>query len=194
LPPGFTRSKAVRLPKEGILAEPAKLLVFDEGLGGFPPWDLVNATCKVNDTHRMSSILNWLRIKTSKYGGKDKLYIMAHGTPGCVELGRDWILEKNVHMWGGLRGRLDWICICACSVANVSSEFRQDPDGQWFKGDGYMLCSKLAAYTKAYVTAADTDQQYMHYFGLWPIDFGSWEGNVYTWDRNGHCIDVREEG
>jgi hypothetical protein len=138
----------------------------------------------------MYSILNWIQNKARKYEGKETLYICAHGGPGFVQLGRDWIHEKNVHMWGGLRGRLDRIYLCACEVCQVRSLYLTDDEGNSFKADGYMLCSMLAGYTNAYVTAADAYQEYKHYFGLFPADFGSWEGNVYTWDRNGHCTSV----
>lgn len=55
------------------------------------------------------------------------------------------------------------------------------------------MCSKLAQYTQAEVTASDAIQKYWQ--GTWgifgnTIDFGDWEGTVYTWDATGSCVGV----
>ena len=170
----------------------AKLLVWDERVDGVVPWKKVTATCLVNDAHPITSIINWVATKTMKYSGRETLYIVGHGYPGWLQLGSGWINEENVHLWGKLSGRLNHIFLMACSVANVAGVHWSDKESKWVPGgNGYALCSQLAGYTKAYVTAADAQQKYFKGIpGLLDADMGSWEGNVYTWGPNGYVYSV----
>ena len=151
----------------------AKILVFDDRLGGSPPWKYASSTCLVNETHSMVSIVTWLKGKCKKYAGKETVYVMAHGNQGSVQLGRDGLNVHTAHFWGSLAWKLDQIIILACSVAGGE------------KGDDF--CSKLARTTHCFVTAAETKQMYFYLpFGLLPTSFGDWEGRVDTWDPEGN--------
>ena len=170
----------------------AKLLIWDTRVDGVIPWQKVSATCKVNEQHSMNSIIDWVVKKTQNYQGQETLYIAAHGYPGWVSLGRDFLSEENVNLWARLRGRLAHIFLVSCSVANTAEQFWSDKESKWVPaGNGLVLCSQLAGYTKAYVTAADSKQSYFKGIpGLASASFGSWEGTVYTWGPNGKTYSV----
>ena len=107
--------------------------------------------------------------------------------PVCFGIGGDFIGIRSK-----LSGRLNHIFLMACSVANVAGVHWSDKESKWVPGgNGYALCSQLAGYTKAYVTAADAQQKYFKGIpGLLDADMGSWEGNVYTWGPNGYVYSV----
>lgn len=164
----------------------AKILLYDQNLSAPAPWKHVSATCLINENHGMNTVINWVKAKTAKYQGKDTLYIMSHGAPGHVLLGKDHINEDNVQDWADLRGRLHHIVILACSVVNKVQPQWSDKKKMWIKGgDGHNLCSLLAGYTKAYVTASDAEQSYSYFPLLGALTPGKWEGNVYTWSPYG---------
>jgi hypothetical protein len=156
------------------MSEPRKILIYDERLGGTPPWQNVQATCLVNQKHSMTSIVNWLNTKCMKYQGQETVYIMAHGDAGYVQLGKEGLTEQNAYMWGSLgeNYRIHHIIILACSVAAGKK--------------GHYFGSRLAWYTNAYVTAATAKQHYFSLpFGILPTTFFDWSGTVYTWDPGG---------
>ena len=175
-----------------------KAIVHDTRLAGDAPWHLVNATCVVNEHHSIKSILNWINVKASKYGYIDDLFVMAHGRVSelsnnggyGIALGKDEINLGNVHRWVDVKGSLGHIYLLACAAADTDYE---SVGLGAATGDGLTLCSKLASSAGALVTASDAIQYY--YKGMWgifgdTIDFGDWEGNVYTWDGTGSCVDV----
>jgi hypothetical protein len=182
------------------MADRVKVIVHDTRLAGDAPWHLVNATCVVNKSHSLQSILNWINVKATKYGYIDDLYIMAHGAENAtgkggfgVILGSEWLILDNVHRWIGVKGNVGHIWLLACKAAEESEETSYYSSGVVLKAHGFTLCKKLARYTGALVTASDTTQYY--YRGMWgifgdTIDYGDWEGTVYTWDGNGNCIDA----
>lgn len=153
----------------------AKLLIYDERLGGSPPWKDVNATCLVNEKHAMCDIVGWVRQKCKKYKGEETLYVMAHGDCGYIQLGRDGLTSKNVSEWGPLEWKLDRIVILSCSVSGSAT--------------GKSFCSKLAVQTRAYVTAAESTQIYIYLpWGILPTSFDTWEGRVNTWNPLGWWV------
>jgi hypothetical protein len=153
----------------------AKLLIYDERLAGSPPWKEVSATCLVNDKHRMEDIVGWVRKKCKKYKGEETLYIMAHGDKGRIQLGKDGLGEKNVHLWSLLEWKLFRIIVMSCSVGGGN--------------EGGSFCSKLASCTRSYVTAAESKQNYIYLpWGILPTSFGSWEGKVNTWNQLGWWV------
>jgi Domain of unknown function (DUF4347) len=150
----------------------ATLLVYDERLGGDAPWKQVNSTCVVNDSHSMESIVNWVRKKCGKYEGRETLYLMAHGNSGFIQLGKEGLSSENYTTWQPLAGKLSQIIVLACGTGGGNA--------------GYWFCSRLAATTKAYVTAAESTQIYFYIpLGIMPTNFGEWEGTINTWDDTG---------
>jgi hypothetical protein len=180
------------------MADRVKVIVHDTRLEGDAPWHLVNATCVVNKTHSIKSILSWINVKATKYGYIDDLYVLAHGRVNektnhggyGVALGKDEIKLCNVDRWVDVNGSIGHIYLLACAAADTDYETVGIGAAT---GDGLTLCSKLARYSGALVTASDAIQYY--YRGMWgifgdTIDFGDWEGTVYTWDPGGSCVDV----
>jgi hypothetical protein len=150
----------------------AKILIWEESLWGSPPWREVNATCLVNETHSMTSIVTWLRAKCDKYKGKEIVYVAAHGNHGTVFLGKDRLDDDTVGLWASLHGKLRMIVLLACSVAGGQT--------------GRLFCRRLARITGAFVIAALTEQTYYPFpFGILPSTFGDWEGTVEMWGPDG---------
>ena len=151
------------------------ILVYDERLGGSPPWKEVSATCLVNENHQMVDIVSWLRKKCGKYKGQETVYIMAHGASGSIQLGKEGLHADNAHLWEPLRWALHQIIVLACSTGGGNN--------------GYWFCSKLARTTRSYVTAAESTQIYFYLpLGLLSTTFGEWEGTINTWDPGGTWV------
>lgn len=177
------------------MAERVRVIVHDSRLAGDAPWERVNATCVVSKAHTVKSILNWIKLKSTKYGQIDDLYIMAHGRVNKstgkggygVVLGKEGITLGNVDRWVGLRGDVGHIYLYTCAAADW--DIKAVGLGA-ATGDGMTMCSKLAQYTGALVTASDAIQWYSGTKKGQVIDFGAWEGKVYTFDASGSCVDV----
>ena len=144
------------------MADRVKAIVHDTRLKGEAPWHLVNATCVVGKNHSIKSILNWINVKATKYGYIDDLYVMAHGFESAttshggfgVVLGRDWLHLGNVHRWTDIKGSVGHIYMLACKAADMNYETVSFESGVTLTGDGLTLCSKLASYAGALVTAS----------------------------------------
>jgi hypothetical protein len=168
-----------------------KLIVHDSRLSGRTPTSQATAALLVNETHRITQVLNWIKGKASRYGTIEDLYIMAHGYENDdgvggygVALTGDGILQSNVQLWSGLYGKVNHIYLMACGAAAVGPRI----DGE---GDGRYLCSSLAIYARSWVVASTSPQRYSRgipLFGLDQINFGDWEGTVYSFDP---CGDIK---
>lgn len=110
-----------------------------------------------------------------------------------------------------LNGLVERIILCVCSSAAHSGHSVTLRDGTILDGDGFGMCRRMAINAHATVVASSELQAYRgrqmnaSTFGspgdplgfcifdereeLVPIDFGNWEGRVYTFDENGNVID-----
>ena len=150
----------------------ASFLLYDQRLWGSPPSRQVNAACLVDASHPMTSIVNWLKVKCDAYPGYHRVYIMAHGADGMLQLGKDNFNKSNVHLWGPLSPKVEDIVIFGCNVAKSYA--------------GWEFTSRLAKQVRAWVVAADSTPKYVALpAGILPTTFGNWEGTVYVWGPNG---------
>jgi len=122
-----------------------------------------------------------------------KLKIMAHGfeSPNGrggygMQFCRETIILDTVEHLRPLRGKVDKIALCSCSVADTSPDL-QTADGI-MSGNGQELCSRIARITHAELVASTVTQRYSidGVFGEHPIEFGEWEGPVLHFDREGN--------
>ena len=118
------------------------------------------------------------------------LKIMAHGyyTSGSGGYGlqfcKEDIVLSTLAKLLGLHGKFAaGVDVLACGAAAIA------PASGATEGNGAILCRRLAMSLATNVTASDTPQLYGK--GTGPkdgIDFGKWQGNVFTWDKKGILI------
>lgn len=119
-----------------------------------------------------------------------QLKIMAHGryldgNGGYgLEFCQDDLSVNTLARISGLRGKFaGGVELYACGAAAVT------PGSGVGVGNGAIFCRRLAMTLATNVTASDTPQIYGK--GTGPkdgLDFGKWQGNVFTWDKNGALI------
>lgn len=152
-----------------------KAVIHDNRLpGGTPKMEYTEgASLRISKNTRLISVLNWIDSVYRNIGYIDELHILAHGievgaTGGHgVLFGADDINSGNVHRWSAVAGCVDWIKLYACKIA----------DGV----NGMQLCSDLAGYSQAWLTASKARQIGMtNVFKV--VEMGAWEGNVCCWD------------
>lgn len=130
----------------------------------------------------------------------EKLKIMAHGfvsdASGTERGGygmqfcRETIILDTVEHLRPLRGKVDKITLCSCSVADTSPDL-MTADGI-LSGQGQELCSRIARITHTELVASTVPQLYniesvIAGFTIeHPIEFGEWEGPVLHFDREGN--------
>jgi len=125
----------------------------------------------------------------------EKLKIMAHGFESATGRGgygiqfcRETIILDTVEHLRPLRGKVDKITLCSCSVADTSPDL-MTADGL-LSGQGQELCSRIARITHTELHASTVPQLYRtesEIFGIeHPIEFGEWEGPVLHFDREGN--------
>jgi hypothetical protein len=130
----------------------------------------------------------------------EKLKIMAHGIAVCyggterggygIQFCRENIILDTVEHLRPLRGKVDKITLCSCSVAATSPDM-MTVDGL-LSGQGQELCSRIARITHTELVASTVTQQYTNGIDIGsshidqPIEFGEWEGPVLHFDRQGN--------
>lgn len=126
------------------------------------------------------------------FKGKDNvsLKLMAHGyyTAGSGGYGIQFCKEDlkitNLEKLYPLRDRFKGgVTLFSCGAAAIT------PGSGAGNGNGAILCRRIAMILNTNVTAADAKQLYG--MGTGPthgIDFGKWQGNVFTWDKNGKLL------
>lgn len=109
-----------------------------------------------------------------------------------------------------LHGLVDVIVICVCSIADVSPDSETDEGPM--RGDGMELCRRIATSAGCTVIASDEVQAFLGTVEVCPtfgsrddflcinyqyeecrdelveIDFGGWEGTVYTINEHGEIV------
>lgn len=175
------------------------MLVHDLRLAGQTPTNLANNNYEVDGSVTIQHALAWIDAYAKSQGGLDNLYIMCHGYEA------DWNLQDQTctpFQHGGfglalcaeglslanadattvLKGDVKKITIFACATADTGT------GNEGTLGDGMRFCGEIALYTGATVIAATQTQFYSMEQTFWQwltgqqgtIDFGSWEGPVYS--------------
>jgi len=162
------------------------MLIHDKRLAGRSPaicenqWD-------IDATFPIEQIVGWTGTVARGSGGIKKLVIMAHGYESGgrggfgIQLGKEGLTLKTVDRFAPLKGLLKSIILYSCAVADTA------PGRRMTDGDGGLLIARLAARTQAYVVASSATQMYIPgTSAASPINFGSWEGDVYLFGPNGN--------
>ncbi|MBL8210180.1 MAG: hypothetical protein JNK87_05690 [Bryobacterales bacterium] len=123
--------------------------------------------------HRpMNRDANWL----------ERLYLRAFGEDGQggagLLLGADLVTNRNVmtvgfERWAGL---FELITLYACGPAYIEPGVR----GLGNPGDGWALCTAIARQTRTPIKASSATQVYSIDLTSGELNFGDWEGTVYT--------------
>ena len=143
--------------------------------------------------------LTWFVTYSSSYASSIKkekddivlLKLMAHGyydkngNGGYgVQFCKGDLSISTLTQISGLRGKCaGGIELYACGAAAIT------PGSGASVGNGAIFCRRLAMTLATTVKASDAPQLYGQ--GTGPkngIDFGKWQGNVFTWDKNGTLI------
>lgn len=133
---------------------------------------------------------NYARIAHSA-GNRVRVRILAHGFEDHASRG-GWGIQicnegLNLSTVGQLqvwKGHVQEIWIYSCAAADQART-------RGLPGDGMALCSQVAANSGAIVRAAEETQWYTQGGGAL-IDFGRWEGKVYTFSPHGRVMDVHD--
>lgn len=171
-----------------------KIVVHDSRLQGDTPQDNDITPIRVGPTTPIREMIQQVRNAAIRYGNDVKLNILCHGYEERGELGyglqlcREDLTLQTVDQLRDLAGQLSYgIDIYSCGAANTASW----QVGQ--RGDGWMLCSRIARTTQSVLRAAVLTQMYNYsngFMGLFrqAINFGRWEGRVITFDSRGNEI------
>jgi hypothetical protein len=148
--------------------------------------------------------VQWLVSLSDSKKGDVFLKIMAHGggnsgaPRNVVSQGgfgimfcREWIQVDTLWMLNPLRDKLKGVDLLSCGAAYITPGF----EGK--HGDGNFLCYRMAQTLRTTVRASTATQSYQAH-GKWtdshdPMDFGGWEGTVFTYDKTGAVIKVEHK-
>jgi hypothetical protein len=161
------------------------MLLHDVRLAGNAP-EIADNQWDVSASVPMKQIVGWTQVVARGSGGIRRLIIMAHGYEDAghrggygIQLGSDGLTLSTVNLFSALRGLVTSIILYSCAVADTA------PGTRMRAGDGNLLISRLAARSRAYVVASNATQYYSIGNQTQPLDFGSWEGDVYLYGPNG---------
>ncbi len=170
------------------------LILHDRRLMGATPTNGTESLLVNGAWGSIDKIVAWIRDCAEKHGRIDQLKVMCHGYNNGrheggfgLELGPEGLSTRNVYKFALIHGKVREIVIYSCGTAKIAEY--QSYDG----GDGNQLCSLLAMWAGAYVTAAVETQYYHRGFFSDQIDFGDWEGMVLRYTPGGNCV-VAQEG
>jgi hypothetical protein len=176
-------------------------IIRDVRLGGWkPPGDVI----EVN----FDTPLQWIIDSINKRASPDlKVIIMCHGLPGFLmcangvtahpEVGNG-ITAADIPTFKQIAGSLWRLEFYSCLVARIGGCPESDGLTAY---DGNAFCFKMAQAIKAEVKASIHLQYYRDgTTGLWifrrpngdGINFGEWNGRVFTWDASGNIIKTED--
>lgn len=172
---------------------PVNVIAHDTRLEGRTPASTSGTiTFEVGGETPISDFFDRVIEISDNHGGVQTLYIMAHGVivtgedTSAIQLCREFISYRNVHLFGQLNEKVERIVLFVCHASETSMTAH---------GEGDELCRQMAIQAQAEVTAAREVQAYsrMEHCILFfceesAIDFGDWEGTVIVYDRNGNII------
>ena len=146
-------------------------------------------------------------IRGKASGGSLLLRIMCHGLPGYLQCCRGsvphptagpGITAADLPTFKSLRGGVARIELHSCLVARIGACPEATALGHTVAYDGNAFCFRLAQATQAQVKASIHVQWYRDgtFVGGKPtgsgIDFGHWNGRVFTWDGTGKIVDIND--
>ncbi len=163
------------------------IIVRDKRLEGNPPKTTdQRVVFNIDETISLDSVLSTLAFFTKNNAGYRNILIMAHGLVDSktqhgglgIQLGKEGLSLQNVQKWNALKGKVREIVIYACAAAGVQVGMANEAK----VGNGVYLCSQIAFYSGAIVTASTDIQLYKKgvLSLVWDIEmnFGEWEGTV----------------
>jgi hypothetical protein len=175
------------------------MLVHDMRLSGGTPTNLAENNYEVDGSVAVQHAFDWIHSYSRTQGGLDNLYILCHGYEAdwnltdqtCtgfqvggfgLALCAEGLTLSNATIANTIKGDAKSITIFACATADTG------PGNAGTVADGMRFCGELAMYTGATVIAATQTQFYAIDKTFWEwisgkqgdIDFGDWEGPVYS--------------
>ncbi len=179
------------------------MLVHDMRLAGQTPGGLAENNYEVDGTVTIQHMIDWIHSYATSQGGLDNLYIMCHGYEANWNLGDQTCTNfqvggfglalcaegldlTNASLTAALKGDIRTITIFACATADTG------PGNAGTAADGMRFCGEIALWTGATVIAATQTQFYSLDRTFWQwitgktgtINFGTWEGPVYSFSPN----------
>jgi|SRR5262245_42449333 len=179
------------------------VVIRDVRLKGFRPKG--DSVLEVNFDTPIVWPITWAVEKAKEFGEENWMFlkIMAHGyrsskdsNGGCgIQFCEEDIKLTNLHNWQTLcrkeGGRqfpyFRGIDLMACGAAYITP----GKDGE--DGDGNYFCYRMAQITQSYVRASTATQEYDPGSNDEPhLDFGDWEGTVYTYNPKGEVVKIEQ--
>jgi hypothetical protein len=160
------------------------MVIHDKRLAGNTP-NIAQNQWDIDGTTPIKHVVGWTAAVARGSGKIKRLIIMAHGYEVShrggygIQLGAEGLTLKTVDFFAELKGLVTSIVLFSCSAADTA------PGKKMLAGDGNLLIARLAARTQAYVVASSDTQYYSPGNKSKPLDFKSWEGDVYLYGPNG---------
>jgi hypothetical protein len=177
----------------------SSMLVHDTRLDGRVPDGKADNNYEVDGSVSIQHAMDWIHSYANSQSGLDDLFIMCHGYEADWDLGNqtctgveaggfglvlcaEGLSLMNADVTSTLKGDVKRITIFACATADTGL------GNEGTSADGKRFCGEMALYTGATVIAATQTQFYSDAQTFWdyladrpgPIDFGDWEGPVYS--------------
>lgn len=152
--------------------------------------------------------LQWIVDCINRRASKDLIVkIMCHGLPGFLLCANgavghptrgNGITADDIPTFQQIAGNLKRLELHACLVARIGSCYECENHVGY---DGNYFCFKMAQAIQAEVKASIHLQKYNDgttcgWFSCRPngdgIDFGQWNGRVFTWDKTGNIIKMQD--
>lgn len=161
-------------------------------------WKPQGDVIEVNFDTPLSWLINRIQDRGNKCSGNLVVKIMCHGLPGYLQCCRGarghpqagpGITSADRQTFKKIAGLVKRLELHSCLVARIGSCWETRSLGFRTVYDGNAFCFKLAQTIEAEVKASIHVQYY------WPgtgktngVDFGHWNGLVYTWNADGAII------
>ncbi len=164
-------------------------------------WKPQGDVLEVNFDTPISWIINRIRANASK---KLVVKLMAHGLPGFIQCGKgskphpqvgNGMSIDDLKSFRKIRGKIKRLEFHSCLVARIGSCHES---GKLDAYDGNLFCYRIAQTIKAQVKASIHLQWYTPGTTVdgrptgRGIDFGKWNGRVFTWGRKGKIIKMQD--
>ena len=170
-------------------------------------WRPAGDVVEVDSATPLGWIVDCINDRGKKAGGDLKVIIMCHGLPGFLMCANgaaphptagNGITVNDLATFARIKGSLKRLEFYACLVARIGS--CPECDGQ-IGYDGNFFCYRMAQTIDAEVKASIHLQYYYDgTVGRWifrrpdgvGINFGEWNGRVFTWGPKGNIIEMRD--
>ncbi|WP_425228227.1 hypothetical protein [Sphingomonas sp.] len=170
-----------------------RMLLHDTRLNGNAP-HIAQNIYRVGPKDKIANIVSWVQAYAASQGGLDELIVMCHGgeahwdmehqmsvarTSGGwgLQLGKRGLDLRNVALvraWRNPKPLIGKIIIYACAAADTGK------GNAGTVGDGRRFMGEMALYSGATVIASSATQMFSRSMFLNRINFGEWEGPVFS--------------